>query len=83
MRSSKWVRGCTCLTCDRCHGLLILFPPTEREVAERSVLIKNMLEDIGDGNNGTIPIPNVRYCCPFLNPFPLLYPLGPTDSCYV
>ena len=32
----------------------------EREVAERSVLIKNMMEDIGDQNVGeAIPIPNV------------------------
>ena len=35
---------------------------TEREVAEKSVLIKNMLEDIGgDGAGGdVIPVPNVR-----------------------
>lgn len=33
----------------------------EREVAERSILIKNMMEDIGDqASNDTIPIPNVR-----------------------
>jgi S-phase kinase-associated protein 1 len=31
----------------------------EREVAERSILIKNLLEDIGD-NGDAIPIPNVR-----------------------
>ena len=32
----------------------------EREVAERSVLIKNMMEDIGDqAVNEAIPIPNV------------------------
>jgi len=30
----------------------------ERDVAERSVLIKNMMEDLGD-SSGTIPIPNV------------------------
>ena len=33
---------------------------TEREVAERSILIKNMMEDIGDQTIGeAIPIPNV------------------------
>ncbi|KAI9887672.1 MAG: hypothetical protein M1823_000536 [Watsoniomyces obsoletus] len=33
----------------------------DREVAERSVLIKNMLEDIGDQGSGEpIPIPNVN-----------------------
>ena len=32
----------------------------EREVAERSILIKNMMEDIGDQTVGeAIPIPNV------------------------
>jgi len=31
----------------------------EREVAERSILIKNLLEDIGD-NGDAIPIPNVN-----------------------
>lgn len=30
----------------------------EREVAERSILIKNMLEDLGDSGEA-IPIPNV------------------------
>ena len=38
--------------------------PTEREVAERSILIKNMMEDIGDQTIGeAIPIPNVRRFC--------------------
>ena len=37
----------------------------EREVAERSILIKNLLEDIGD-NGDAIPIPNVRFCCSYL-----------------
>ncbi len=43
----------------------ILLLPTdictiEREVAERSILIKNMMEDIGDQTVGeAIPIPNV------------------------
>lgn len=33
---------------------------SEREIAERSVLIKNMLEDVGDqAMNDAIPIPNV------------------------
>jgi hypothetical protein len=31
---------------------------TERQVAERSILIKNMLEDLGDSGEA-IPIPNV------------------------
>lgn len=35
---------------------------TEREVAERSILIKNMLEDIGDqAMTEAIPIPNVSF----------------------
>lgn len=32
----------------------------EREVAERSILIKNLLEDLGGDNAEAIPIPNVR-----------------------
>ena len=32
---------------------------SDRDVAERSVLIKNMLEDLGDSGEA-IPIPNVR-----------------------
>jgi S-phase kinase-associated protein 1 len=32
----------------------------ERKVAERSVLIKNLLEDLGDVTTEAIPIPNVR-----------------------
>lgn len=40
--------------------LLILCVFVEREVAERSILIKNMIEDIGDqAINEAIPIPNV------------------------
>lgn len=31
----------------------------EREVAERSILIKNLLEDIGGETTDAIPIPNV------------------------
>jgi S-phase kinase-associated protein 1 len=31
----------------------------DREVAERSILIKNLLEDLGDSTEA-IPIPNVR-----------------------
>lgn len=35
---------------------------TEREVAERSILIKNMMEDIGDqAMTEAIPIPNVSF----------------------
>lgn len=33
-----------------------------RPVAERSILIKNLLEDLGGDNDEAIPIPNV--CCP-------------------
>ena len=32
----------------------------DRQVAERSILIKNLLEDIGGDNDEAIPIPNVR-----------------------
>ena len=39
---------------------------TEREVAERSILIKNMMEDVGDAATAeAIPIPNV---CSQVNP---------------
>jgi S-phase kinase-associated protein 1 len=31
----------------------------DRQVAERSILIKNLLEDLGGDNNEAIPIPNV------------------------
>lgn len=31
----------------------------ERKVAERSILIKNLLEDLGGDNDEAIPIPNV------------------------
>ena len=36
----------------------LTFVETERQVAERSILIKNMLEDLGDSGEA-IPIPNV------------------------
>ena len=32
----------------------------ERPVAERSILIKNLLEDLGGESSESIPIPNVR-----------------------
>jgi S-phase kinase-associated protein 1 len=32
----------------------------DRQVAERSILIKNLLEDLGGDNNEAIPIPNVN-----------------------
>jgi S-phase kinase-associated protein 1 len=33
----------------------------DKDVAERSVLIKNMMEDLGDASLSTpVPIPNVR-----------------------
>jgi S-phase kinase-associated protein 1 len=35
---------------------------TERDIAERSILIKNLLEDLGGDNEEAIPIPNV--CIP-------------------
>lgn len=34
----------------------------ERKVAERSILIKNLLEDLGGDNEEAIPIPNVSSC---------------------
>ncbi|KAK6542485.1 hypothetical protein TWF694_006438 [Orbilia ellipsospora] len=34
--------------------------PVEKDVAERSVLIKNMMEDIGGHIDDAIPIPNVN-----------------------
>ena len=36
--------------------------PVDRDVAERSILIKNLLEDLGVDNDEAIPIPNVRNC---------------------
>lgn len=33
--------------------------PVDRDVAERSILIKNLLEDLGVDNDEPIPIPNV------------------------
>jgi len=39
----------------------------ERKVAERSILIKNLLEDLGGDNEEAIPIPNV--CPRLLTPF--------------
>lgn len=52
-----------------CHQLLMLpvsdipaniMTSTEREVAERSILIKNMMDDVGDeATTEAIPIPNV------------------------
>jgi hypothetical protein len=40
-----------------------------RKVAERSILIKNLLEDLGGETTESIPIPNVRTRAPCL-----LYP---------
>ncbi|KAL5380156.1 hypothetical protein DPSP01_007957 [Paraphaeosphaeria sporulosa] len=34
--------------------------PVDRDVAERSILIKNLLEDLGVDNTEAIPIPNVN-----------------------
>lgn len=34
--------------------------PIEREVAERSILIKNLLEDLGSDGTEAIPVPNVN-----------------------
>ena len=42
--------------------------PVEREVAERSILIKNLLEDLGGDNDESIPIPNV--CIVLSHPLP-------------
>lgn len=35
-----------------------------RKVAERSILIKNLLEDLGGETSESIPIPNVRIRAP-------------------
>lgn len=35
---------------------------TARDIAERSILIKNLLEDLGGDNEEAIPIPNVCAC---------------------
>ena len=40
--------------------------PVEREVAERSILIKNLLEDLGGEGTEPIPIPNVCRICALL-----------------
>lgn len=49
----------TCLSCLTQRALLTA--GTDRDVAERSVLIKNMMEDIGEqAMTEAIPIPNVR-----------------------
>lgn len=37
--------------------------PVDRDVAERSILIKNLLEDLGADSEEPIPIPNVRGTC--------------------
>lgn len=37
-------------------------PSVDRDVAERSILIKNMLEDLGESDEA-IPIPNVSLIC--------------------
>ena len=48
----------TCLSISLCASLLIF--QIERAVAERSILIKNLLEDIGsDDMTEAVPIPNV------------------------
>lgn len=42
------------------HSHPLLIQQTERDVAERSILIKNLLEDIGDQTvDEAVPIPNV------------------------
>lgn len=41
-------------------NILYLPPTLERSIIERSILIKNMLEDVGEGSmEEEIPIPNV------------------------
>ena len=40
----------------------------DRQVAERSMLIKNLLEDLGGDNDEAIPIPNVRLSTPITLP---------------
>ena len=41
------------------HCKTLTVSPADRDVAERSVLIKNMLEDLGDAQE-PVPIPNVE-----------------------
>ncbi len=42
------------------YALPVLTHRTDRQVAERSILIKNLLEDIGDQTvDEAVPIPNV------------------------
>ena len=46
---------------------MLMLPDKDRAVSERSVLIKNMLEDLGDDaitQTNPIPIPNVRRIFP-------------------
>lgn len=39
----------------------------ERPVAERSILIKNLLEDLGGESDESIPIPNACHTTPCLS----------------
>ena len=49
-------------SCDLRKWRFLTLWPTDREVAERSVLIKNMVEDLGEAATAEpIPIPNVRF----------------------
>ena len=58
------------------------YSPIEKEVAERSILIKNMLEDIGDQNVGeSIPIPNVQFQFIMCKQTGLLTPVLGQRSC--
>lgn len=50
------------MPCTMHHGLTVSLL-LERDVAERSILIKNMLEDLGESDEA-IPIPNVRLSYP-------------------
>ena len=54
--------------CCRTGSILTFVPATDKAVAERSVLIKNMLEDVGEVDEA-IPIPNVSRA-------PALWPRG-------
>ena len=42
-------------------GFILMNPPADREIIERSVLLKNMIDDLGEAATvEAIPISNVR-----------------------
>lgn len=71
MLSSKLVSNgttathCALLAIQHATVLRALTIFADQKVAERSLLIKNMLEDLGEtAASETIPIPNVSYSAP-------------------